>query len=503
VDLTRRSLLGGSAGALLSGALACTRGEPAAGAPNVLFISIDDLNDWVSCLGGHPLSQTPIDDLNDWVSCLGGHPLSQTPAIDAVADRGVLFTHAYCASPVCNPSRTAVLTGIRPSTSGVYRNKQVWREALPRAVSLPEHFRNHGYRTVGAGKLFHVVIPRRVKAIARSLPPALTARMLPERFGEWDEWSFRAPDPIPEAHRGGAGFEWAGLDIDDEEMPDFALADATARWLERPPQEPFFLAVGLYMPHVPWFVPRRHFDKFDPAQVPLPMVNPRDLDDVPESARKMALQQLHEWIKKLGIWQEAVAAYLASISFVDVCVARILEGLRASPAADNTIVVLWSDHGFHLGEKRHWSKFALWEESTRVPLVIAAPGLTPSGTRCDRPVSLVDIYPTLVELCGLPPLEQTEGTSLAPLLANPYADWERPALTTHRGDNHSLRSERWRYTRYADGSEELYDHRSDPQEWVNLAGDPELASVRADLARWLPEHVAPFVPRAPDGSEVL
>ena len=194
-------------------------------------------------------------------------------------------------------------------------------------------------------------------------------------------------------------------------------------------------------------------------------------------------------------WRKAVSAYLASIAFADACVGRVLDGLDRSPYADNTIIVLWSDHGWHLGEKLHWRKFALWEEATHNVLMIVAPGVTRPGVRCGRPVTLLDIYPTLVELCGLRPRDGLEGQSLVPLLKNASAPWERPALTTYKRGNHSIRTERWRYIRYSDGTEELYDHDNDELEWNNLANKPRHKRLKAELARWMPQT------NAPDGPE--
>jgi arylsulfatase A-like enzyme len=255
------------------------------------------------------------------------------------------------------------------------------------------------------------------------------------------------------------------------------------------------VAVGIFRPHLPWYVPKKYFDLFPPEEVILPKVKKDDLDDVPEAGRRMARPEGdHAKVIATDNWHRAVSGYLASIAFADACVGRVLDALDASPYADNTIVILWGDHGWHLGEKLHWRKFALWEEAAHAPLMIAGPGIA-KGAVCTRPVSFMDIYPTLVDLCGLGPNDRLEGTSLRPLLADPNAAWDRPALTTHGRNNHSLRSERWRYIRYADGSEELYDHQADEMEWTNLAGDPKYDGVKKDLARHLPDVNVPDAPR--------
>ncbi len=251
---------------------------------------------------------------------------------------------------------------------------------------------------------------------------------------------------------------------------------------------PFFLAAGIYRPHLPMYAPRRYFDMYPPHSITEPAIKVDDLDDLPAAAQQMAASRRGdlELVMDQGKYRELLQAYLASISYCDALVGRLLDALEASPAAGNTIVILWSDHGWHLGEKEHLHKFTLWERSTRVPLVIAAPQVTRAGSRCDRAVSLVDLFPTLNELCSLPPVEGLDGVSLVPLLRNAQRDWDRPALTTHGRGNHSLRLGPWRYTRYADGGEELYDHARDPNEWTNLAAREDLAAVRDDLKRWLP-----------------
>ena len=427
--------------------------------PNVLFIA--------------------IDDLNDWVGCLGGHPDARTPNIDRLASQGVNFTRAYCSAPACNPSRASLLTGKRPSTSGVYRNDQPWRPAMPDAVTLPQDFMANGYRVLGCGKIFHGRFPESTS---------------------WHEYfespGSPAPPNLPLNGIENAGhFDWGPLDCHDADMSDWKLVDWAEKKLAQAWREPFFLAVGITKPHLPWYVPRKYFDLFPPDRITLPEVNPDDLDDVPEAGRKMAKPDGdHRNVIRTDNWRRAVSAYLAAGAFTDACVGRLLDALNTTRYADNTIIVLWGDHGWHLGEKLHWRKFALWEEATRNPLVMVVPGLTKSDSVCGRTVTLMDIYPTLAELCGLAPREGIEARSLTPLLRDPNAPWDRPALTTHGRNNHSLRTERWRYIRYEDGSDELYDHDSDPLEWVNLAGREEYVAVKQNLARWFPTVNAPDVP---------
>ena len=439
--------------------------EAEKGKPNVLFIAIDDLNDWVGCLGGHP-------DV-------------KTPNLDRLADRGVLFTNAFCSAPACNPSRASLLTGILPSTSGVYHNNQPWRPALPDAVTIPQHFMSHGYRAVGGGKIFHGGYPD---------PPSWHEYFPSQtRNKPGDPMPPNRPlNGIPET----AHFDWGPVDVPDEEMGDWKVADWATGELGKRHDKPFFLGVGIFRPHLPWYVPQKYFDMYPPDEITLPNVKEDDLDDVPPMGRKIARPEGdHKKVIEYGQWRKAVSAYLASISFADACVGRVIDALDRSPYADNTIIVLWSDHGWHLGEKLHWRKFALWEEATHNVMMIAAPGVTKPGDRCTRTVSLLDIYPTLVDLSGLSYKSELEGRSLLPLLENPNAEWKWPALTTHGRNNHSIRSEKWRYIRYSDGTEELYDRKTDELEWFNLAGKPEYAEVKVELSRWLPKINAPDAPK--------
>ncbi|MHC4147761.1 MAG: sulfatase, partial [Planctomycetota bacterium] len=293
-----------------------------------------------------------------------------------------------------------------------------------------------------------------------------------------------------------AHFDWGPVDVPDRQMGDRQVAKWAIGQLQKKHDKPFFIACGFFRPHLPWYVPTKYFDMYPPDKITLPNVNENDLDDVPELGKRMAKPQGdHAKVIKHKQWRKAVQGYLASITFVDTCVGRVIKALDRSAYTDNTIVILWSDHGWHLGEKLHWRKFSLWEEATHNVLMAVAPGITQSGKRCSRPVTMLDIYPTLIELCGLTPKDELEGRSLVPLLKNPKAEWDRPALTTHGRNNHSLRGERYRYIRYSDGTEELYDHEKDALEWINLADDPKYAVVKKQFAKWLPKKNVPDVPR--------
>jgi len=417
-----------------------------------------------------------VDDLNDWIGVLGGHPQSRTPRLDALAQRGVLFKRAYCSAPACNPSRASLMCGIRPSTSGVYHNPDPWRRAMPDAVTLPQHFMKHGYDAAGCGKIYH-----------GSFPDAAS----------WQEYLKRPGDPLPKGRPlnglpNTRHFDWGPVDVADSEMGDAKVVDWAIEYLKRGHDKPFFLAVGFYRPHLPWYVPREYFRAYPEADVTLPTVPDGDLDDVPEAGVRMAKPQGdHARVLRSDNWRKAVSAYLASVAFTDKQLGRLLDALDATGLAKDTVIVLWGDHGWHLGEKKHWRKFALWEEATRVPLMVVAPNVTPKAATCERTVSLLDLYPTLLDLCDLPSRKELEGRSLVPLLREPSAEWNRPVITTHGFQNHAVRSERWRYIRYADGSEELYDHEADPNEWTNIASRKEHDKVKAELAAWLPKKNAP------------
>ena len=261
--------------------------------------------------------------------------------------------------------------------------------------------------------------------------------------------------------------------------------------LNRSRDAPLFLAAGIYRPHLPWYAPQKYFDQFDEKTISLPPRKENDLTDIPEAGRNYVGSKSYRYFVEIGKYREAVEAYLASVAYADGLVGKLIDTLDGSPIAQNTVVILWSDHGWHLGEKEHWQKATLWERATRVPLIITVPNFE-VGQKCNRPVSLVDLFPTLLDLCGIPSLDNMDGESLVPLLKNPGADWNRPALTTMKRGNHSLRSDRYRLIHYADGSEELYDHRTDPNEWTNLSQDPAYESVRKQLRKWLPKLEAPL-----------
>lgn len=415
------------------------------------------------------------DDMNDWVGCLGGHPDAITPNIDRLAKRSMLFEQAHCSAPICNPSRASLMSGLTPSTTGCYGNRQALRMSHVgfNAVTLPRYFSNNGYFSSGVGKITHGKFP----------DPASWDAFYPNLRSQGVDGA----EP-PRKNMNGLnaeGFDWGPLDVADCETVDGKIAQHTIDQLGKKHDKPFFLASGWKKPHLSWHAPRKYFEMYDPKTVALPRIREDDLDDLPPHALKYTENKYYKAVTAQSKERKGVQAYLACISFIDAQLGRVLDSLEAGDYADNTIVVFWGDHGWHLGEKRHWSKSTLWQESTRAPLMIMAPGFKPG--RCETPVSFLDIYPTLVDLAGLPAKKGLDGQSIVELMKNPQAKWDRPALTTHGRGNHSLRSKRWRYTRYKDGGEELYDHSKDEMEWTNLADNPAYADVKEQMKKWLPK----------------
>jgi arylsulfatase A-like enzyme len=429
--------------------------------PNVLFIA--------------------VDDLNHWVGYLRRHPQARTPNIDRLAAKGVSFTRSYCAAPACNPSRAAIMSGLRPATTGVYENNDDWRDVIDQELTLPTTFRRAGYYVAGAGKIYHGSYSRQQ---------------------EWDDYlTSRGRDPKPKGNGGVGGIRFGAVDCADDDLDDWHVVNYGIKQLQAKHNKPWLLTIGLRKPHMPWYVPRKYFDEFPLKSIELPPAPVDDLNDVPPAGVRMARPERdHRQIVESGRWKEAVQAYLATVAFTDAMVGRLVDALEASAYRDNTIIVLWGDHGWHLGEKQHWRKFALWEETTRAPLIWVVPGVTQPGSVCQRAVDFMSIYPTLTDLCDIPTPKHVEGKSIRALLTKPDVCWDEPALCTYGFKNHTVRSEKWRYIRYANGEEELYDEAADPYEWTNLAQNPEFAEQKQELAKWIPLNNAPDVS---DGSGKL
>lgn len=450
---------------LLAALLLLELGAFAADKPNILFLA--------------------IDDQNDWIGCMDSHPMVKTPHIDELAAQGTLFTNAHAQAPLCNPSRTSLMVGLRPSTTGIH-GLAPWFRDVPQwadLVSLPQHFAANGYQTYSNGKIYHDL---------RTQPEDTSN---PE-FQHWGaRGGFGIPKPpaklIPTTPFGNHPLMDWGVwppDNDDTTKSDWDVASGAIEMLENMPEgKPFFLSAGFFLPHVPVYATQKWFDLYPNDASVLPLMPKNDRDDTPRSSwwiHWSLPEPRQKWIEENDQAINLVRSYLAATSFIDSQVGRILEALEKSGHKDDTIVVLWSDHGYHLGEKLITGKNTLWQRSTRVPLIFTGPGVT-AGQRSNRPAELLDIYPTLVDLCDLPELGHLEGLSLTPQLTNARAPRERPAITSHNQSNFSVVSEKWRYIHYVDGAEELYDIVKDPNEWTNLAAKRE--GVLKSMRKWLPK----------------
>ncbi|MEC8557432.1 MAG: sulfatase [Planctomycetota bacterium] len=448
--------------------------------PNVLFIYLDDMNDWISLLD----PSSPI----------------KTPNLERLARKGTLFSKAYCMSAACNPSRVATLTGLRPTTSGVYGNKTNWRAALPSRKTIMQQFQTAGYQVFGAGKIFHHHLNNAFHdgASFDAFQPMRKQLYPPEKLNGASKYGSRNTD-------------WGSWPNREEDSIDFGTASYCIDFLKSAQRRrqkgketgdlvaPFFLACGIFKPHSPFFAPTKYQSNGGPEKIPMPLRNSADWDDLPSGAANLLQSKKWFWdgMQRLddsrsGAYQEFVEAYAACCRFADAQVGRVLKSLEDTEAAKDTVVILLSDHGFHLGEKDHIEKFALWEKSNHIPLIIVAPGVTTAGSICDQPVDCSVVYPTLLDLCDLPADPSCDGRSLRPLLQSPDKTWKLPALMTYGRGNHALRNGRWRYIRYSDGSEELYDHNTDPNEWRNLANSRRRVhqDAVAELREWLPRAEA-------------
>jgi iduronate 2-sulfatase len=433
-----------------------------------------------------------VDDLNSWVGYLKGHPNAYTPSIDKLAKRGTAFMQAYASAPLCNPSRASLLSGLRPSTTGIYTNSQPWYPTLQSVTTLPQQFRNNGYYVAAGGKIFDNL---------RMTDPYWT-----EYFDEFTDLSGGSPPPtdangnlisLTGLYPPGNQFDW-GPTGSTTQASDYKLAVWASNWLAAPKGKPFMLMVGFVKPHMPWYVPQKYFNRHSLSGIILPTTTASDLDDIPPQGLKFADNGDHEKVLAAsgtkGSWDHGVQAYSAAVTFVDEQIGRVIAALDASGLASNTIIVLWGDHGFHLGGKEHWRKSALWEETLHAPLIFVVSGVTTAGTKCYKAVDFMNIFPTLEELAGLPVRSQNEGFSMVRLLRDPKSTWTHPAVSTYKYKNHTVRTNTKRYIRYYDDTEELYDHTADPHEFNNLAPDPSTLPTRQNLAGYLPTKNAQPVP---------
>ena len=440
-----------------------------------------------------------VDDLNDWVGVYDGNPQAITPHIDKLAQKGMVFHNASCPGPVCGPSRSALLSGFMPATTGIYGNKNNMRNSkiVQTHATLPEYFSKHGYITISSGKIFHK------HGLGQT-----------QDHGQWayDIWEKETgnnsvdPSTLYSRHQGilngekveGAVMEEMGVDLvwgatqaPKEETKDYR----TAKWFEEKLQQdyekPFFMIAGISKPHLPFVVPQEYFDLYNLDTIKVPEYRLDDLDDIVDKNGKKRFDAHTDflWVTEQGIHKEAVRAYLAAGTYADACVGVMLNALAKSKYADNTIVILWGDHGWHLGEKLKFRKASLWKESTQLPFIIHTPGMDKKQD-CVRNVNLIDIYPTLIDLCGLPEKE-LDGQSIQPLLENPKTEWT-PTITTLKQGNHSVMSEKWHYINYNGEMEELYNLENDPMEWNNLANKntSEIESIKKRMKSYLPDHNA-------------
>jgi len=470
VSISRRGFLG----SLGAAALGCSAAkEPPL---NVLFIASDDLTS--TTLGCY------------------GHPLVKSPNIDSLAARGVRFDNAYCQFPFCGPSRASLMTGLRPNTTGITTNGDVdFRATRPDTVTLPQMFKNNGYRSMRVGKLFHMGVPGGVGSMDYQDPPSWDVSISPP--GDEHKSKGEAGDPTPD-YRNGLKMQWVRT-VDASGQADSAAADAAIELLEETGADPFFLGVGFVRPHVPFVAPAEFFDLYPLKDIELAANPANDLDDIPAPAKNL---RSFLW-NHMGMSEEdqrvSLQGYYASTSFMDHQVGRVLDTVNRLGMADRTVVVFFGDHGWHLGEHTHWQKMSLMEEAAKAPLIVSAPGASGAGQSSKALTEFIDFYPTLADLCGLEPPDDLDGVSLRPVLDDPAARVKDAAFTqvewAHSDDPRSvqggssdtaarifgrtIRTDRYRYIHWKGdgGGEELYDHVIDPGEFTNLAGSPEHAEI--------------------------
>ncbi len=430
------------------------------GKMNVLFISADDMNNDLGCFGS---------------------PLVKSPNIDRLASQGVAFSNAYVQFPLCSPSRSSILTGLRPDSTKVFDLQYHFRQGLPDVVTLPQMFMKNGYYVARVGKVFHYGNPGDIGTNGLDDKASWMERINPAGLDK-TSLELDVVNYTP-SHKGlGASMAYySDKNGTDEAHTDGKVVDEAIKLLKKHKDKPFFIAAGFYKPHCPWITPSKYFDMYNMEQMKLPPIN----EETPKNYPELALASTRPW-PYFGLntqqARECKLAYYAAISFVDAQVGRLLNAVDSLGLRDNTIIVFWSDHGYQLGEHGLWFKQSLFEEASKSPLIIAVPGAKPAGKTCHRIVEFVDIYPTLAELTGLTPPSDLQGYSLFPLLQNPESAWEHPAFTqVQRGKvpGHTIRTEQWRYTEWDFGKmgTELYNESIDPNELHNLVADQKYSKV--------------------------
>jgi arylsulfatase A-like enzyme len=456
-------------GALFLGACSSESKKVKVKKPNVLFIAVDDLNNMIG----------PIDNFSN----------IKTPNFDRLAEMGVTFTNAHVQAPLCGPSRASIMTGLRPSTTGIYGmtpDNEIRREGNPATKDitfLPEYFQQNGYHTMGIGKLFHIHAPKNVfqesGGRVKGFGPYPKERFVWNGFGKG----------IKGKH-GRTSTDWGAFPENDTLMPDHQSVNWVKERLQKSYEKPFFMGLGFLRVHVPLYVPQKWFDLYPLDKIETPPYKSDDLNDIPNiglQINDLPMMPSTEWAKESGEWKKIVQAYLACVSYVDYELGRVLDALESSKHADNTIIVLWSDHGYRLGEKGTFAKHALWETATKAPLLFAGPNL-PKGKKITAPVEMLSVYPTLLELSGLPAYKRNEGKSLVTMMQKDEGLQDAYALTTFAMNNHAIKKDGYRYIRYEDGTEEFYDHSKDPNEWYNEASNPKYKSKLATLKAFLPKE---------------
>lgn len=432
------------------------QGQNAKKQPNILFI--------------------PVDDLNHWVEYLKVNPQVKTPNLDRLVKQGVSFTNAYSAGASCNPSRTALMSGKRPSTSGCYKNAEHWQDYVKEGTALNHVLKKNGYDTYATGKIYHNITGDYKSGWNEDIRPEVPNPSTPEV-----NWN-------PKKKKDQGYYKPVEISLKDTDIPDWYMVDYCEKILNKKHDKPFFLACGFVKPHLPWIVPQKYYDMFPLEDIQLPPHLKNDLDDVPTMGRRIGFgEKEHKKIVGNNMWETAVQSYLATIAYMDMNLGRLLDVVEKSEYADDLQIVLFGDHGWHLGEKEHWRKFTLWNQGTHTPLIWVAPGISKKNKTCDAPVDLMSLFPTICELTNIEKPSYVEGVSVVPLLKNPKKKWEHVAISTHGFKNHAIRTKEWRYIRYKDGSEELYDEINDPNEYKNLASNPKMQSIIKKLKQHLPK----------------
>lgn len=456
------------------GGFLAARGNEGAlpGRYNILFIISDDLK---VALGAY------------------GHSLVRTPNVDRLARWGLRFDRAYCQFPLCNPSRASFLTGLRPGHTKVFDNSVHFRENVPQCVTLPEFFRKHHYFTARVGKIFHYGVPTQIGTSGLDDPQSWDLVVNPRGRDKDEEAKIFSLVP----GQFGGTLSWMAADGTDEEQTDGIGATEAIRLLEQHRNERFFLAVGFYRPHTPYVAPKKYFDLYPVDKISIPSIPQNYFNTIPRLAITLKPEEakMDDNLKR-----QAIQAYFAAVTFMDAQLGRVLDAMERLHLKDSTIIVMTSDHGYHLHEHGLWQKRTLFEESARVPLIIAVPGMKHAGRSTGAIVEMIDIYPTLAELCGFEPPVGLDGQSMVPILENPDRPGKPYAITEVTRTvkkqlvfGYSVRTDRWRYTEWDGGRQgrELYDHTVDPQEMHNLANDPQYADVLTELSRLLPKPSAP------------